>query len=86
MKVGLRELLYVPIFLEKRRSHGIYSLVGALRREDSRHQQLQGVSEIQFAMNIWVALAKDFIHGPSLLHRARVSHHATKVTRLRPRG
>lgn len=86
MKVSLRELLHVRIFLEKCRGHGIYALIGALRREHRSHQQLQGVGEVQFTMNIGVTLAEDFVDGPGLLNRARISHHSTKVTRLRPKG
>lgn len=86
MEVGSRECFDVWVPREKCRGHSIYPLVRALGRQDGRHQKLKWIGKVEFAMNVWIARAKDFVDGSGLPNRKRVNHHPTKITRLVRKG
>ena len=53
------------ILLEQLRRDQVHALVGALRRQDRRHQQFERVGMVQFAMRVRVSLLQA---GDDLLH------------------
>ncbi len=53
----------VGVLREQRRRHAVDALVGTLRRQDGRHQQLQGVLPVQLVARVRVGLAQPVDDG-----------------------
>src|SRR6266567_467368 len=81
-KLGLRGISIIscpPVLLKQPRSNHVDAFVGALRREDRRHQQLQRISKIQLAVGAGINFRKSFhqlldtltdFHSESIFHIA----------------
>ena len=83
---GIGEFPGCSVLPKKGGSHPIDTLIGALGRENCRHEELQGILKIQFAMHLWVGLSQDPVNRTGTLHRLRIILHLSEVTRFRARG